>query len=48
MQVTSVDRNDEEDGIYIGCRGVIDEDDTAPYVVFPNARRAMMESQRNL
>lgn len=48
VRVTSVDRNDEEDGIYIGCRGVIDEDDTAPYVVFPNARRAMMESQLEL
>ena len=48
VRVTSVDRNDEEDGIYIGCRGVIDEDDTAPYVLFPDARRAMMESQLEL
>lgn len=48
VRVTYVDRNDTEYGIYVGCRGVVDEDDTTPYVLFPNARRAMMESQLEL
>lgn len=48
VRVTYVDRNDTEYGIYVGCRGVIDEDDTTPYVVFPNARLAMLESQLEL